>query len=416
MTGSSPGDGKSQPSEIALVAEQLWPSLTAPDFRAVEPSTPAAEWVEVERHRVAGRNKRIDLVLPRSPFAAARSLTAYARLRSPRLRAKRAAVALTVLITAPFSRRAISLEVRSTSDASVDTVLHQLRATLGSDISVTMPVRRAANRKALLQLVDPRGNTVGFAKLARNEVSAEGIRNETAVLGQLDGGSPEVRTPHVLTAGECGPYPYLVTEPLPRNIRAVTPALDQTPSIAEFTAIAPIARVARASETGHVARMRARAAKLHDASDARPLLGVLDQLLRAVERSEDPMPVGHWWHGDFAFWNVGRTPDGVLWCWDFENVDDDALAGLDVLHWHASRRRETRGADGVGDRQGILADSMPILHALGVGEGAPTNVLFQAYIAEIVLRTLETVALDGWSRTWTHAEQLERLATGALGA
>lgn len=421
MTATVPGKGKSARSEIALVAEQLWPSCTAPQFRAVEPAAPTADWTEIERHRVAGRGNRIDLVLPLNGLAAARSLMAYSRLRPLRLRVKRAVVALTVLLTARVSRRTIALEMRADFDSTADTVVRQLRESLGADISITMPVRRAANRKALLQLVDGRGVTVGFAKLARNKVSAEGIRNETVVLRQLEGGSATVRTPRVLVAGECGAFPYVVTEPLPRDIRGVTPALAETPSIAEFAAIAPIARMAQAAETQHLVRMRARASKLHEtlaqnASGAHPLLRLLDQLLRAVESYDQPMPVGKWWHGDFAFWNVGRTPDGVLWCWDFENLEHDALAGLDVLHWHASRRREARGADGVGERQGILSDSMPILHALGLGEPRTLAVLFHTYIAEIMLRTLETVALDGWSRTWTSAPELQRLATRALAA
>lgn len=414
MTGTPARGSGVAASELALVGEQLWPSSTPPNSRVVEPAGATPGWIEVERHRVVGRKNRMDQVLPLRASTAARSLLAYARLRPLRPRIARITLATAVLLGVGIARRTIALEVRADAATENDTVLRQLRKTFGDQISASMHVRRTANRKALLQLVDRRGLTVGFAKLARSEVTSTGIRNETRVLQQLDGGSSTVRTPRVLAAGECGPFPYVVTEPLPLHIRAVSAALADTPSIDEFVAVAPLSRHAAPAATQHVLAMRARMAQLREAAAVQPLLEGLDQLLAAIERYEEPMPVAKWWHGDFAFWNVGRTPDGRLWCWDFENVEHDALAGLDVVHWHASRRRDRRGPDGVGERKGILSDSLPVLHALGLAAPAKLNVLFDTYIAEIALRTLETAATDGWSRTWTSSAALASLMRNSL--
>lgn len=399
-------------AELALVAEQLWPTCTYPAFRVSDKAaTPG--WVEVERHRALGRRKQINLLLPSRRIAAARALVAYSRLRPLARRGARVALAVGVL-SGIVRQSTVVLESREGTSPQIITVLQQLGKSLGDGLEAVMHVRRTANRKALLQVVNRRGETIGYAKLARNEVSTAGISKEIEILEKLAGGSSELRTPRVLVTGECGPFPFLLTEPLPRSIRRLTVALADTPSITEFTAVAPLSRTGRASSTGHVASMHARVERLRQLPAMAPLVSALDEILHRIAESPCTMPIAQWWHGDFAFWNVGRAPDGTLWCWDFENVEHDALAGLDILHWHASRRRDIEGARGVGDREGILADSAPLLRALGIVAPEKLRVLYQTYIAEIVLRTLETAADDGWSRVWTDSSALKGLSNRAL--
>lgn len=400
--------------ELALVAEQLWPTCASPDYRVVDHVGTHADWITVEQQRVIGRRGRIDVILPARRSAAARALAAYSRLRAIRPRLTRLALAGGVLLGLVPERNVV-LEARKDIASDTVTVLRELAQTLGSDIGAAMHVRRSANRKALLHVVNRRGDTLGYAKLARNDVSSAGIRNEIQALSELGGGTDVVRVPRVLTAGTLGDFPYLVTEPLPPRIRAVTPALGDAPSIAEFAALSPVVRSGLPRSTEHLARMHSRTDRLRQVAEVEPLLGVLDTLLGHATQSELVMPIARWSHGDFAFWNVGRTPQGQLWCWDFENVERDALAGLDVLHWHASRRRERSGVEGVGDRAGILSDSLPTLRAFGVASPEKLAILYRTYIAEIVLRTLETAADDGWSRTWVSRTELIRLAEHTAG-
>ena len=404
--------------EIALVAEQLWPGCSEPDFRVVVDADDSPGWVGVERHAILGRSGRIDLILPPYRRAAARALASYARLRPLRKRVGRSLLSAGIAGGVVRPHGSIRLERRSASPkpgaTETVTVVQQLREAFGDEIFVAMHVRRSANRKALLQVLDRGGRTLGFAKVARDATSTVGIANEIAALEALDGGTSTMRVPRVLLHGSSGGLPFLVTEPLPEDLRGLSPALRETPSIAEFAAVAPVARWARPAKSGHFARLgsRLQGPAMDAASDR--VRRLLSGLLPAIEGTDAPMPIGQWWHGDFAFWNTGRSPSGQLWCWDFENVEMDALAGLDAIHWHASRRRAAGGAAGLSDRAGILADAAPVLSALGVGGAAAQRVLYRVYLAEIAVRTLEMVSSDGWARVWCTPRELESVIAAAL--
>lgn len=239
------------------------------------------------------------------------------------------------------------------------------------------------------------------------------MRNEIAVLEVLDGGTGCVKSPRVLLKGEVGGFPYVVTEPLPHEIRAVTASLSETPLITELAAMAPVSRWSRPAETGHIQSLRVRAQNLVGTSQTE-FLGLLEDLLSTVEVGEVELPVAERFHGDFAFWNVGRTPDGTLWCWDFEGTESDALAGLDIVHWHASRRRHQNGPEGLLDRSGILADAAGVLRAFGAGSRDAHLAIYRTYIAEIVIRTLEAAATDGWLRVWCRPHELRGIVNAAL--
>lgn|GEM_PF-3573697 len=401
--------------ELQLCSEQLWPQFDRQGYRVIASANTPAGWIEVERHRAFGRRNRIDMILPVDRLPAARALSAYPGLRPFRRRMGRLALAAGLVTGLVGPVRSLAL-ISADSDTGTRTVMQQLREALSKDISAAMHVRRAANRKALLQVVDDRGNTLGFAKLARNDVSLTGIRNEIDALTELDGGSGTVRTPRVLLSGESGGFPFVFSEPLPSSIRGCTTSIADTPTIAEFADLAPVRRWGSAGHTGHVKRLRARLRVLPGASGPSALITALGELLAMIDREEERMPIAKWSHGDFAFWNTGRARDGTLWCWDFENVEIDALAGLDVLHWHASRRRVSRGPDGVGDRVGILSDSADLLAAFGVGSAASRALLYRTYIADIGMRTLETAYADGWQNVWARPDELEHLVRRAWAA
>jgi len=349
------------------------------------------------------------MILPLRRGVAMRAMMAYAGLRPLKTRLGRLLLAGLVGVGLPLPARRIVLEESAPGGRSPDTIVRQLRERLGREIDVAMHLRRTANRKALLQVMSMEGETLGFAKLARNEVTAAGIRVETSVLSEFDGGSGLVRTPRVLASGECNGLPFVMTEPLPASIRAVPMTREGAPSASEFAAVSPVTGAAAPAETGHIRRMRERLVGLRAEGLDGLSLDLVAELLDDIRRFADPMPVAKRWHGDFAYWNVGRSPDGTLWCWDFENVEPDALAGLDVIHWHASRRRSESGVIGVADRDGILSDSAKTLRAFAITSPPELHVLYQTYLAEIALRTLEMAAADGWGRVWTSESELAGL-------
>ena len=64
-------------------------------------------------------------------------------------------------------------------------------------------------------------------------------------------------------------------------------------------------------------------------------------LLDALAGATDTLPVTSRWHGDLTWWNRARDDAGQLWVWDWESSEEDAVAGLDALHWAFSARRTT---------------------------------------------------------------------------
>lgn len=396
-------------SELRLVAEQIWPSFTGENYYVTSAEGAAPGWVEIERFSTLGRAGRIAFVLPPDRAVASRGLRAHAGLRSTTRRLARIGLSLAIASRAVPMKHTVALYGRP--ETMRPTVLGEIGGGLGISPAAVMHVRRTANRKALMQVLDQNGRTVGYAKIARDGRTAAGIRTETRVLEELAGGSERLRVPRVILAGDVDGLPYLVTEPLPHDLRAVSES-SRAPSIEEFTALMPVVRWDVPAGTGHFRDLQRRAAEVDGAGrDRRDRLA---RLIRTIASERATMPVASRFHGDFAFWNLGRHPGGTLWCWDFEDAADDALAGMDVFHWYVSRRREGSGARGLLETAQILAEAAPELRALGVGSRPAATVLYKTYIAEIVVRTLETADASGWEGVWCSPADLDAITESAL--
>lgn len=402
-------------ADLALIAEQIWPGLDGPDLRVVGVPGDDPQWSLLEAHRVLLWRGVAGMVLPSGRRAASRCLVEHARLRPTHRRIERSIWGALVGLGAPGTRGAIGLEVRGDAlPRSPRTVVQVLRDELGrDDLAVAMAVRRTANRKAVLQVVDSSGATLGFAKLGWNEISSRGVHAESNALRQRRGGVDSLRTPRVLLDGKANGFPFVLMEPLPSKLRRIGVNSSEGPSAQEFAAVAPVTRHDIPANTGHIRRLRKRLSAL-DCVERFESYSALLALLEVVEQESCLMPVGAGWHGDFAYWNVGRAPDGTLWCWDFENAEEDALVGLDVLHWHASRLRTLSGPAGLSDGLRVRRDGALDLHALGLDEHQ-IKVVHRLYVVEIVARTLEMVATDGWDAVWASPGELDQVARSAAG-
>lgn len=400
--------------ELSLIAEQLWPGLDGPDLRVLARPSGDPAWQIVERHGIASLRGSARMLLPLRRRAAARCLVSYASLRPLRRNLIRRASAVLLLLGLPGMRDQIVLEARRGSPAAeVETVAGAIRKHRGApELEFAMPVRRTANRKALLQVIDARGAIVGFAKLGWNEASSSGVQVECEALRRLDGGGDGLRAPRVLLDAQANGFPYLLTEPLPHDLRRVGAESREPPSGSEFAAIAPFVRRAAPSETEHVRGFRKRLSALRGVLEMFGGAEALQALLEQLESDHEPMPVAAQWHGDFAFWNVARAPDGTLWCWDFEDAHSDAPMGLDVLHWHASRRRVLVGAIGIADRDALWQASRDDFEFFGMDEMQWRRVHL-VYAVELTIRSLEKVRSDGWASVWATQEELELIMRSA---
>lgn len=401
-------------AELSLVAEQLWPGLGGGDLRVSTGASSDPSWVTIEQHALGLWRGDVAMVLPHHRRVATRALRQYRNLRSGKRQLERWAWGRAIATGHHALWGTIALEARRGSAAAQTTTpVQELVRSLGQqEAHFAMSVRRTANRKALLQVVDTTGATVGFAKLGRNPVSSRGVRREGQALGRLQGGNFHLKTPSILCEGEVNGHPYILIEPLPPDIYRIEKTKSGGPTTEELAAIAPVHRHAVPAQTIHFKSLIERAAALDGVANVREGLNALNILLHSVETESRLMPVAAYWHGDFAYWNTGRTATGQMWCWDFENGEDDALLGLDVLHWYASKVREQHGSIGLAHwlPQAELED----LRKCGL-DASDQRILRKVYGAEIIARTLEMASLDGWSSVWAGQSHVLEIARSVAG-
>lgn len=406
--------GRIPAAELALIAEQLWPGISGSDVRVTASASRDPQWVVIERHSIAVWRGRVGMLLPKRRLTAARALLQYGRLRPKSRWFLRVIWALIICIGPSGLRGTIALEARRGSSANeVTTVMRDVADRRGAQpVSALMSVRRTANRKALLQVVDGKGGTIGFVKASWNANSADGVRAEIEALCLLRGGSGMVRVPKVLHEASVNGFPYVFIEALPGNIGRSPTGPGGMPSPDERSSFAPVVRWAPPGETAHVKNLMARVIRLSALVEA-DVVNRARQMLESIAREARSMPVVALWHGDLSFWNTGRTPDGTFWCWDFENSEGDALEGLDILHWHASELRKGDGAKAFTDPERLRKAAEADLQTAGLGKWEQ-DVIHRVYLTEIIVRALEVATCDGWEAVWATPAEIASIAENAV--
>jgi hypothetical protein len=193
-----------------------------------------------------------------------------------------------------------------------------------------------ANRKPVLQLLAPDGETVGFAKLGTNALTRRLVRAEASALTTLRHARlSTVVAPRILHVGRWQGHEVLVQEALPAW-RPRRPARYRLPvAMREVASCLGVTSAALAES-----RYRTDLATRLSTVDA-PLLRVAAE--RLVERRGDTVLEFGAWHGDWAPWNMAELADAVL-VWDWERFAPSVPLGFDALH-HELQVRLERGED-----------------------------------------------------------------------
>ncbi|MGA8208751.1 MAG: hypothetical protein WB798_01195, partial [Nocardioidaceae bacterium] len=264
----------------------------------------------------------------------------------------------------PFPRVALQVDSRHSAPPLP---LATVAAALGlAEVHASIGINRSANRKTTLQLVSAQGAPEGFAKFSWEPVSVAAVRTEADALRAVGGRLGPARAPELLAAQDYHGSPFIVTAPLPDDSVGVRAGV-QAPSARELYSLLPLHRRAALADTGQLRALRARLAGVARDSSNREVLSAAASLLDVIAADDLEVPVGVRWHGDLAAWNVARSGDGTLWCWDWESSEEDAAAGLDALHWHMSMGTEAgRAWDGAA-----LALATEAAGELTTAAGAP---------------------------------------------
>ena len=376
------------------------PGQQRPDSRRVLKETAELLWPSAERIefvRAGWRrppNTRDLLMLPPGSWrrilapvtplrAAAASFRRNDSRQSVKERAKRVTLRAALLSGASqtLSRERLRLHLPAGAAAGRD-IEELLSEALGRPVLVCVAIGSLRpNRKPVLQLVGPDGRCLGFAKLARNELTGDLVRRETAALHLL-GGLPlrTLAVPDVLADTTWRGQPLLVMSPVLSRPGRGAPPLEAMRELADATG--------RSTQP-----LRQTAWWSTQVRDASPDLGpVLD---RVAQRYGDVPVDTAGSHGDWTEWNNGRLPDGRIGVWDWERFESGVPVGLDLTHWlvqGALRDRLTgwRTATNVSLPQ--LRTGLPVL---GVA-AEQAELLLELYLINLHVRySAEAGGFDG---------------------
>src|SRR3954454_8000055 len=230
---------------------------------------------------------------------------------------------------------------RATTPGSEDIEEH-LRRVLGREVVVapyTSPPR--ANRKPVLHVLTPEGTTLGFAKVAWNDLTDELVRTEALALDQLaQADFGRVTVPELIDLGHFRGHPVLVQS-------ALTGTSSRRPRWPELvTAMKEVAAVTGQQEedlaTSSCARaLDSRLQEMQTQPSGRRLMELLDRLREAADGRG--VAVGAW-HGDWAPWNMATTSRGVG-VWDWERFSSGVPLGFDALHYQLQIGLVPRGQE-----------------------------------------------------------------------
>lgn len=376
------------------VAALLWPhpaSVATSRGRAV--TTPDSEYVLVPHAR------RPRLLVPTARAAGAAAMRHYAEPGSAAARMR--ARVLSGALRSGLGGLLMRDRVRVHAAPDVETVETRIRAALGRDVRIGLhlgPPR--ANRKPVLQLLTPEGETAGFAKVGVDPLTCELVRSERETLRCIERASlTRVRAPRVVHHEHWNGTEILVLSALPvwRNRRRLD-AARLAGAMAEVARVHGVRRM-RLDASPYWYTLNEHASRVPGDDRA-----TLDTALTAIARGygDAELDFGSW-HGDWAPWNMATLRDGLL-LWDWERFGYDVPLGFDALHYPLQAEVRSRRGDPQSAARRTVAHAPRQLAPFGVSvDHARLTALL--YLADLALRYLidrqhEAGARLGAARTW----------------
>lgn len=304
--------------------------------------------------------KKPRLLVPDSgPAAQTRVLRR--QLTGRRWRTRVARNGLSLAVGSGVLRRLPRLRIAVSGPEGASSIEDPLREVLGVDeLRLTMPVGPArSNRKPVLQVSDPAGQVLAFAKVGHTPLTRGLVRREAHALRNLETASLEgIRAPRVIAALQWEGYDVVVLEALAIPSRRLSGEAARRRLVSVVQELAGIG--------GTVVEWR-------DHPYRAALLARLDgcgdgaaPLRRHVEQVGDRLRLATGaWHGDLNPGNIALVP-GTCPVWDWERFETDVPVGFDLLH-HRLHETITVGRVPAGRAAAqLLTESARILAPLGV--------------------------------------------------
>ena len=324
--------------------------------------------------------RRPRLLVPAgSRKVAAAAVRRYAEPQSRAAKLKRDAVvaALRTGASGVLLRDRIQVSGKDSIDA-------HLREALGRELAISIHIGPArANRKPVLQLISPEGETFGFAKLGTGPLTQRLVRAETNALIALGrSGLTKLTVPTVLHAGQWRGLQVLVQSALPVWL----PRAPLTPRrlAAAMVDIAGCCGYTAGPLVGspYWGELRGRLASVQDRPEG-VALGAAAELL-AQHAGSTTVRYGAW-HGDWAPWNMANLTDALL-VWDWERFAQGVPVGFDAVHHELQRRIQSSG-DAAGAVEATVRQAGELLAPFGVA-GDARELTALLYLVDLAARYL----------------------------
>jgi hypothetical protein len=352
---------------------------------------------QVAEYYVVPDARRPRLLVPAgSRKVAAAAVRRYAEPQSRAAKLKRDAVVAALRTGA--SGVLLRDRIRVTGAENIDA---HLREALGRDLAVSIHIGPArANRKPVLQLISPEGETFGFAKLGTGPLTQRLVRAETNALIALQrSGLTKLTVPTVLHAGQWRGLQVLVQSALPVWL----PRSPLTPRrlAAAMVDIAGCCGYTSGQLVGspYWTELRARLASVQDRPEGVALGAAAELLVRHAGPTTFRYGA---WHGDWAPWNMANLTDALL-VWDWERFAQGVPVGFDAVHHELQRRIQSTG-DAKSAVEATVRQAAELLAPFGVPAEARelTALLYLVDLAARYLtdRQAEAGARLGVLGTW----------------
>ncbi|HLL66169.1 MAG TPA: hypothetical protein VK453_10540 [Micromonosporaceae bacterium] len=348
---------------------------------------PASNWDEHVDYLIIPHARRPRLLVPaHDRRLAAAAVRRYAEPQTRLARWQRTAVvaALRTGIARILLRDRLRVPAPAGAADSIDAYLSQV---LGIDLHLSVHLGPArANRKPVLQLLNPEGRTVAFAKLGTSDLTRRLVRAETSALAVLDRlDLRHLTVPRVRHAGRWNSHEVLVQSALP-VWRPRAAKNDERLALA-MREVARCCGVRRGPlrDSGYWKRLSDRLATLAAYPEGPALQRAAERIL-AVAGSVD-LEYGSW-HGDWSPWNMAMVADTIL-VWDWERFTTGVPTGFDALHHRLQCNiAAATGGDAGAAVGAMLDDAAALLQPFGALNRREADVVALLYLIDLAARYL----------------------------
>ena len=303
------------------------------------PRAPGAPlWPGMEEHALVGSRAGVRMLVPlanRSVAAASFARGTNDRPGRDVLARRLAGIGLRAGAAQPMLKDRYAIRT-TRAEGSVEPTLHEHLCEILGVPALAIAVNYGPDKpnvKPVLKLMDLKGRTIAYAKVAWNTLTTALVEHEAAFLSAVPRDRlRRVVVPEVIHDGPWRSGRLLVVSALTGSQRWVSPRHPSADAYAEVAELAPV-HTGALGESDYRRRLGEAVADLGGRSGetTAAALAAIDGLW-----SGNLMRFGRW-HGDWTPWNTSARKGRVI-LWDWERTAPDTPIGFDPLHYHFQPR------------------------------------------------------------------------------